>query len=580
VISPAPESTALSQALRFWYQPYLTLFRLDNMWEFFAPNIGGASQLRYNIEDDAGESQSFVPTEGLSWFHPSYFWIRSWSEAVTTNFGLYGASGAAALCRKHAALHPISITLLEYHEAKIYASGSLERREPHGPRVFRCEGFATLQMHNPVTLARCGRTAFTAIDRAWSRFWFQNSATSPLELARIGIGGALLVNYSLAAPYLFDFWSDSGWIPREIPLKEVADSWAYSVLFCFTAPWHWIAFHSLFLQCCFAFMVDGGMANVVGQVDRSGRPDFLRLSQPRDFLRRRPDSCESAVYPVSCADRKSVEPRPGTRRPRGQAAKPRRRAAPYRSPWACACTRLMQIQMAVVFFYSGASKLKGDDGWNGDAIWLVFTSEEYHNGPFVDFLASHYWLVNAATYGTVLIEIAFPFLIWQRATRPYLLAAAVLLHLQFAALMGLFYFAFVMIAGHMSFVRPEWLKRLGAAWKRMMGDLTMIYDGNCGFCVRSMAWLLAFDGLRQIAIRNFGTDPSPIVNDAQLEKALYTVRPGGPPLSGFEAYRYAVLRVPGLWWLIPLFYLPLFSRLLGRPIYDWVAANRGRLSSK
>jgi hypothetical protein len=255
VISPAPESTALSQALRFWYQPYLTLFRLDNMWEFFAPNIGGASQLRYNIEDDAGESQSFVPTEGLIWFHPSYFWIRSWSEAVTTNFGLYGASGAAALCRKHAALHPISITLLEYHEAKIYASGSLERREPHGPRVFRCEGFATLQMHNPVTLARCGRTAFTAIDRAWSRFWFQNSATSPLELARIGIGGALLVNYSLAAPYLFDFWSDSGWIPREIPLKEVADSWAYSVLFCFTAPWHWIAFHSLFLQCCFAFMV-------------------------------------------------------------------------------------------------------------------------------------------------------------------------------------------------------------------------------------------------------------------------------------------------------------------------------------
>ena len=50
-------------------------------------------------------------------------------------------------------------------------------------------------------------------------------------------------------------------------------------------------------------------------------------------------------------------------------------------------------------------------------------------------------------------------------------------------------------------------------------------------------------------------------------------------LPGFEAYRYAVLRVPGLWWQIPLFYVPVFSRLLGHPIYNWVAGNRGWLSS-
>ena len=93
-------------------------------------------------------------------------------------------------------------------------------------------------------------------------------------------------------------------------------------------------------------------------------------------------------------------------------------------------------------------------------------------------LASQYWLVNLATYGTILIEIAFPFLIWQRSTRPYLLAAAIFLHLSSALLMGLFYFSFVMIMGHMSFVRPEWLTRLGAAWKRAMGEMEMIYDGR------------------------------------------------------------------------------------------------------
>jgi predicted DCC family thiol-disulfide oxidoreductase YuxK len=194
-------------------------------------------------------------------------------------------------------------------------------------------------------------------------------------------------------------------------------------------------------------------------------------------------------------------------------------------------------------------------------------------------LARQYWLVNAATHATILTEVAYPFLIWQKRSRPYMLAAAVFLHMQFFFLMGLFYFSFVMIMGHMSFLRPEWLHRLGAWWKRKAGDMEMIYDGRCGFCVRSMAWLLAFDGLGQIRVRDFRTDPSPVVADAQLEKALYTVLPDGRALPGFDAYRYVVLRVPGLWWLVPLFYTPVLSRLFGRPIYNWIAANRSRLST-
>jgi hypothetical protein len=55
--------------------------------------------------------------------------------------------------------------------------------------------------------------------------------------------------------------------------------------------------------------------------------------------------------------------------------------------------------------------------------------------------------------------------------------------------------------------------------------------------------------------------------------------PGGRALPGFEAYRHVVLRVPGLWWLVPFFYMPVLSRLFGHPMYNWVAANRGQLSA-
>ena len=125
--------------------------------------------------------------------------------------------------------------------------------------------------------------------------------------------------------------------------------------------------------------------------------------------------------------------------------------------------------------------------WSGDAVWSVFTTSEFYNAAVVDLLAHQYWLVNIATHTTILIEIAYPFLIWQRRTRPYALAAAITLHVLLATLMGLIYFSFVMIMGHMSFMRPQWLHRLGASWKRRIGEIVMIYDSRSSYGVRSTA---------------------------------------------------------------------------------------------
>ena len=64
----------------------------------------------------------------------------------------------------------------------------------------------------------------------------------------------------------------------------------------------------------------------------------------------------------------------------------------------------------------------------------------------------------------------------------------------------------------------------------------------------------------------------------KVDKALYLVTGSNVAIPGFDAYRYAVLRVPGLWWQVPFFYIPVFSRLIGRPMYNWIAANRGVIS--
>ena len=419
------------------------------------------------------------------------------------------------------------------------------------------------------------RTMIARLGLLWQRIWFRDGPTTPLEISRIGIAAAMLLHYALASPYLLMFWGDEGWMPRTALAAETADAWAQSLFFYFSAGWQLIAFHAVFLAGCAALLA-GWRTSWVKWVVLIGHISYDNRNPPMAYGVDAILSCLLVILCFAPIGRALSLDRVRTVREakrRDLNARPPR----YVSGWAFACTRLMQIQMAVLFFFSATDKLRGDDWWDGDAVWLVFASADYYNNFMLNFLAPNYWLVNIATYSVILIEIAFPFLIWQRGSRPYLLAAALFLHLQFALLMSLYYFSFVMAMGHMSFLRPEWLRRLGAVWKRRIGPMEMIYDGRCGFCKRSMAGFLAFDGLNQIQIRDFRTDPSPVVSDERMEKALHLVLPDGRALPGFEAYRHVVLRVPGLWWQIPFFYVPVFSRLLGHPIYNWVAANRSRL---
>jgi len=411
--------------------------------------------------------------------------------------------------------------------------------------------------------------------RGWQQLWFQDKSTTPLEITRMGVGAAMLLHYALASSSLFTFWGDSGWLPRALAEQQITSPWVQSVFFYFTAPWQWVAFHALFLFGCAALAVGWRTTWVkwlvlIGHISYVNRNPLMNYGVDAILGCLLLILCFAPIGRALSLDRVR-EVRKAKRK--DLAADP----PAYTSPWAFACTRLMQIQMAVVFFFSGVHKLRGDAWWSGDAVWQVFAYEEYYNRFLLDLLASHYWLVNIATYGTILIELSYPFLIWQRRSRPYMLAAAIFLHLQFAFLMNLYFFSFIMIMGHMSFVRRKWLHTLGARWKRKIGDMEMIYDGTCGFCKRSMAWFLAFDGLRQISVRDFRTNPSPVVSDQQLLKALYLVLPDGRALPGFEAYRYVVLRVPGLWWQIPLFYIPVLSRFFGHRTYNWIAANRRRL---
>ena len=135
IVAPAPDSY-LSRSLRTLLQPYLTLLRLDSQWDFFAPNVGEGSRFRYIVEDEAGQRHTFNPAERLSWFHPSFFWVRGWYYAIMDDPDLYADAAGARLCEQHAALHPMTITLLEVQEERFTKDDLLSGKSRTDPQFF------------------------------------------------------------------------------------------------------------------------------------------------------------------------------------------------------------------------------------------------------------------------------------------------------------------------------------------------------------------------------------------------------------------------------------------------------------
>lgn len=134
IVAPAPYSVS-AQGLRSLLQPYLSLLRLDNIWSFYAPDPGSmrTSQLRYVIEDKTGNKLTFIPETEFSGFNPSFFWFRNYYNAIGDYPESYADIAAGVYCRKHASLHPVSITLLEIEEEEFTQSDFLAGKQRWDP---------------------------------------------------------------------------------------------------------------------------------------------------------------------------------------------------------------------------------------------------------------------------------------------------------------------------------------------------------------------------------------------------------------------------------------------------------------
>ncbi len=125
--------------------------------------------------------------------------------------------------------------------------------------------------------------------------------------------------------------------------------------------------------------------------------------------------------------------------------------------WNQVAMRLIQIQLCVIYFFSGLNKLKGQSWWEGTALWEALS---FYDLAIIDFsfLLKVPALAALLTWFTLLFELYFPVLIWTPKLRNTLLVMGVFVHAFIAVFMGLYFFSLIMLSAYILFISPQTLK--------------------------------------------------------------------------------------------------------------------------
>jgi hypothetical protein len=280
--------------------------------------------------------------------------------------------------------------------------------------------------------------------RAWNQFWFAPISARPLGAFRVAFGIISLANLALLTVDL-DHWLTGAGILQGTESREVSGPFRQSLLHYVQDPTSVRLFFAATAVVTVLFAV-GWHTRTMGIllylatlsihhrniVTNSGADVLLMLVTFYMML----SPC-GAAYSLDA--RREARRRGGTQ------------AEPLIVPWA---QRLIQIQVALVYFVTAVLKSNGATWLNGTALHFVVSNVEV--GRFrLDPLTQYPLAINALTIGGLLIEFSLAALLWSRATRPYAVAAGIALHGGIMLMVNIPIFGELIVACYLTFMGPD-----------------------------------------------------------------------------------------------------------------------------
>ena len=120
--------------------------------------------------------------------------------------------------------------------------------------------------------------------------------------------------------------------------------------------------------------------------------------------------------------------------------------------------RMIQIQIAIVYFHTFVCKVNGQQWWDGTAVYFATRLEDLMRlrMPLFDSL----FFCKLLSWYTLVVEGAMFTLVWIKELRYFVLASAVILHLGIDFAINLPVFEWAFIFSLVSFVDPEDIRKL------------------------------------------------------------------------------------------------------------------------
>lgn len=133
---------------------------------------------------------------------------------------------------------------------------------------------------------------------------------------------------------------------------------------------------------------------------------------------------------------------------------------------------VIMVEVCLIYATAGWYKIQGSRWQDGTALYYPLNLDYFTPWPGVSaFLGSSGTLVMLLSYGTVAVQVAFPFTLFNRRIKNVLLALMMLEHAGIAVLLGLPFFSLAMIAADAVFLPTGFLVWVGArvAARRVRG---------------------------------------------------------------------------------------------------------------
>jgi hypothetical protein len=133
---------------------------------------------------------------------------------------------------------------------------------------------------------------------------------------------------------------------------------------------------------------------------------------------------------------------------------------------------VIMAEACLIYATAGWYKIQGSRWQDGTAVYYPLHLESFSPWPaLADLLSASGTLVMLVTYGTVLVQVAFPFTLFNRRVKNVLLAVMITEHVGIAVVLGLPFFSLAMIAADAVFLPTAFLGRLGAGAARVRDRL-------------------------------------------------------------------------------------------------------------